>query len=264
MKREAVEVLVVAIVVGVAPGSAQRPAAPTQANVGTVSGRVFSQESVPIGGALVVLASAGSSGIPIFFDGTSNSSGQFQIAGVPTGTYSVCAHAEEGAISVAPIHLPSAGLPAPPVEQVHYLDPCMFGGAQRITVASSAIQTVNLQLQRGMPVSVIVHDPSAVLSASGASMPLMSLVDSTGAFRAALQPRRSADGTLWYSALIPIGTVYRLSITPNGVALKSGSLGAVPSTGTSVFSASAMAAAAFTTGAREVIIGEFTLQPPGQ
>jgi hypothetical protein len=258
MKKEAVEVLVVAIVLGVAPSFAQRPAAPTQANGGAVSGRVFSQESIPIGGALVALTGVGSSGIPIFFDGTSNSIGQFQIGGIPAGAYTVCAHAEEGTTSVAPIHLLSAGLPAPPAEQVHYLDPCMFGGAQKITVTNGASQTVNLQLQRGMPVSVIVHDPNEVLSASGASLPLMSLVDSAGAFRAALQPLR-ANRTLRYSALVPIGVVYRLSITPNGVALKSNSLGAVPSTGTSVFSASPTAAAAFRTGAREVIIGEFTL-----
>lgn len=258
MKNEAIKVLVVAVLLGVGLGFAQRPASPTQANGGTVSGRVSSQESIPIGGALVVLAAVGSSGAPIFFDGTSNRSGQFQIDGLPAGTYTVCAHAEQGTISVAPIYLPSAGLPALPVEQVHYLDPCMFGGAQKITVANGASQTVNLQLQRGMPVSVIVHDPNAVLSASGASVPLMSLVDSTGAFRAALQPHQAA-GILRYSVLIPIGTIYRLSITLNGVALKSNTLGAVPPTGTSIFSVSAAAAAALTTGAREVIIGEFTL-----
>jgi len=110
-----------------------------------------------------------------------------------------------------------------------------------------------------MPVTVILHDPNAVLSASGASMPSMSLVDATGTLQAALEPHRVVDGTVRYSALVPIGTVYRLSITPNGLTLRSTSLGAVPSTGTSVFSAPASAVAAFTTGAREVIIGEFTL-----
>jgi hypothetical protein len=255
MKRQMTSAMVVALTLGVVPSLAQVPTGPTQANGGTVSGTVLSQESAPIRGALVVLARSVASATPAYYTATSDSNGAFQIANLPPGNYSVCTHAGNVPPSTTPMPLPSAGLPMPPPGQMHYIDSC---SPATVAVSASAVQTVRVQLQRGIPVSVIVRDPQGALSTSGASIPSMSLVDSTGKLQATLRQRKQPDGSIRYWTLAPIGTAYQLSVAPNGVPLTS-SLGVPASTGSTVFAATPAVAAAFATGANEIVIGEFAV-----
>lgn len=271
MNRKLMTFAILAMTIAVGPGLAQPPTGAGQANGGAVSGHVMSSESVSVAFATVVLVNASSGNLvlpngtsvsgPAFMEGISDKNGDYQITGVPTGMYTVCVHAENAVTLASQVPNKIVGALALRPEPIHYLDPCSFGGALKISVAQGASQTANLTLQRGIPVTVVVRDPKGILSASGATLPALSLVDQSGAFRAALTPSAQPDSTVRYSALVPIGVAYRLSIQPNGLALTSSDHGALPTTTPSVLASSSGATAALLTGAREVVIGDFSVVP---
>lgn len=62
--------------------------------------------------------------------------------------------------------------------------------------------------------------------------------------------RSSSDG----------GKTYQLSVSPNGVELMSLSLGAIAASSNVVLNLPPAVAAAFTTGAREIVMADFTVQ----
>lgn len=269
MRRQLMKIAMISLTIAAGAILAQPPTGAGQANGGTVSGHVMSSESVSVAFAAVVLVGASSGNLvlpngnsisgPGFIEGTSDKNGDYQITGVPTGTYTVCVHAENAVTRASQVPNKIVGALALRPEPVHYLDPCSFGGALRISVAQGASQTANLTVQRGIPVTVVVRDPEGILSASGATLPALSLVDQSGAFRAALTPSAQPGSTVRYSALVPIGIAYRLSVQPNGLALTSSVQGPLPTATPSILTPPNGAAAALLTGAREVTIGDLSV-----
>ena len=170
----------------------------------TISGIVTSEDGRPIAGARIVAYLSSS----IFSQSaaTSEANGSYQIAGLATGTYKLCAVVLSG----------------------DYLDPCVWSVTppQVILAAGQTVPGTNLKLQSATLLKVRLDDPSQHLQSSlpNASKPhiLIVVMSAEGNFVTVTATAKSASGAD-YQVSIPYDTPLKLSAVSKNLKVNHGS-----------------------------------------
>lgn len=186
---------------------------------GSVSGAVIDRDSkAALAGASILVVGHQTNGAPTFFAANSGADGTYAIPSVNQGEYTVCGHYEPP--------LPSGSrrdfwqTRANIEEEVVYVNSCESGGVSAAAVTSGQF-TANIQLERGVKVSVRVDDPANLLDrASPTAVDVqINVLDASGHVRAALPMRSNSGGVRLYTAILSRGTGYTLQVRTQGASL---------------------------------------------
>lgn len=183
---------------------------------GSITGTVTSLDSnVALSGVHLVAASQRPDAAPILLEATSADDGRYSIPNVPPGDYSICAQYKPAAThgSRRDLWQMSAGID----QEIAYLDPCDWSSGIQASVGTSEA-TVNIRLERGVSLTVLVDDPVGALDPSAAALQIF-VKDSSGSIRAALHPFAHVDGPHRYRAVVPKSGRYSLVVHARGVSL---------------------------------------------
>ena len=198
-------------------------------STGSIAGIVVGADTnTPLSGASVLIVGHQATGAPVFFETTTGKDGAYLISNVPAGDYAVCARYKAPVTGGSRKDFWQARVFVE--EEIAYLDTCDWSQTQPKSTVSAGRVNVNIRLQRGANVLVLVDDPANLLdtaASSGASLQI-SVLDASGNVRAALPMLYNIGGLRRYGATLPTGNSYSLEVRTQGASL-------VPSTGGSTY-----------------------------
>jgi hypothetical protein len=182
------------------------------ASAETITGTVIKSDTgQPLPSVTVVAAQKGLSASqrPVLAKSTADSLGKFTLV-VPPGQYTICT---------------SGG--------GTYLDPCQWGGANVVTLATGSTAVADLRLEKGQSLTVRLHDSTGVLSQPGTSPgeTVTVVVTIPGRNNYFLPVIYRNERILDLGASVPVSTQTRVVVSSGKITLSDTSGSALPAAG---------------------------------
>jgi len=155
---------------------------------GAVHGQALDAPGVPAAGVTAVATSVGRGSAR--YSATVTNSGDFQIAGLPVGAYTVCFT----------------------VDRTAYLNPCHWGTSKRVTITpGTTAEAGTFTMPKWARLQVRLNDPGKRLGAAGASPLLVAVMTPALVVNELTEVARDAGGRT-LETLVPVAAAVNLSV----------------------------------------------------